>query len=92
MRYCDQKGNLNFNQKGHPGSQPKKWIPWYLHPNNKLKKWRVVFGHWSSLGYLQHKNLISLDSGCVWGGKLTAVRLDAAYQVPKWQLNCNDFK
>ena len=88
MRYCDAKGNLNFTEKGPPGSQGKKWIPWYSHPELKMKKWRIVFGHWSALGYFQDRNIISLDSGCVWSGKLTAVQLDAGYHAPNWQLKC----
>lgn len=91
MRYCDARGNLNFTQKCAPGSQPKKLMPWYEHPNMKCKKWRIVFGHWSSLGYIQNNRVISLDSGCVWGGKLTAVRLDgmdASFVAPIWQLDC----
>ncbi len=92
MRYCDSKGNLNFTHKVAPGSQPKKLMPWYEHPAMKCKNWRIVFGHWSSLGYTQNDNIISLDSGCVWGGKLTAVRLDAdsatSRALPVWQLDC----
>jgi len=89
MRYCDKNKNLNFSQKGPPGTQYKKWMPWYLHPDHDLKNWRVVFGHWSSLGYRQNKNVISLDSGCVWGGRLTVVQLDAKYHAPHWQLDCS---
>jgi len=92
MRYCDARGKLNFTQKGPPGSQPEKLMPWYEHPDMKCKKWRVVFGHWSSLGYSQTGNIISLDSGCIWGGKLTAVRLDSNFIAPSWQLNCRTVK
>ncbi|WP_424948033.1 symmetrical bis(5'-nucleosyl)-tetraphosphatase [Candidatus Spongiihabitans sp.] len=88
MRYCDARGKLNFTQKGAPGSQPKRLMPWYEHPDMKCKKWRIVFGHWSALGYTQNNNIISLDSGCVWGGKLTAARLDANFVAPVWQLDC----
>jgi bis(5'-nucleosyl)-tetraphosphatase (symmetrical) len=88
MRYCDRKGNLNFTQNGPPGSQPRRYIPWFEHSRMKCRKWRIVFGHWSALGYLQRGNIISLDSGCVWGGKLTAIRLDGKYQAPCWQLEC----
>ncbi len=89
IRFCNAKGRLNFTHKGPPGSQPKNLVPWYEHPDMKCKKWRIVFGHWSSLGYRQCKNIISLDSGCVWGGKLTAVRLDSNYIAPSWQLDCH---
>ena len=88
MRYCDSRGNLDFSQKGAPGTQEAQWIPWYMHPLRRIKKWRIVFGHWSTLGYLQYQNAISLDSGCVWGGQLTAVQLDADYIAPKWQVKC----
>ncbi len=88
MRYCDNKTRLDFNQKGSPGSQPKRLLPWFLHPELKCKNWRVVFGHWSALGYQQQNNIISLDSGCVWGGKLTMVRLDSSFHAPSWQLSC----
>lgn len=88
MRYCDIHAKLDFDKKNPPDNQNKKLLPWFEHPDMKCKKWRIVFGHWSALGYLQKKNIISLDSGCVWGGKLTAVRLDAEYQAPTWELNC----
>jgi bis(5'-nucleosyl)-tetraphosphatase (symmetrical) len=88
MRYCDFRRNLDFVEKGRPGSQPDDLIPWYQHPEMRCKKWRLVFGHWSALGYFQQQNIVSLDSGCVWGGKLTAVRLDAEYIAPYWELDC----
>ena len=88
MRYCGKNGKLNFSQKGPLGSQRQKLIPWFEHEQMKCKKWRIVFGHWSALGFFQKDNVISLDSGCVWGGKLTAVRLDAPSPVPHWQLDC----
>ena len=88
MRYCDAKGNLDFTHKGSPASQPQKLIPWYAHPDMKCQKWRIVFGHWSSLGYTQNNNIISLDSGCVWGNKLTAVRLDMDRTVLAGQVDC----
>ncbi len=90
MRYCDKKdGALNFNLKKapaflrkHPSKMPKrnKKIPWFLYSKRKALPLRVVFGHWSSLGFYQDENVISLDTGCVWGGELTAVRLDELSQ------------
>ena len=88
MRFCDQKGNLNLIQKGAPGSQPKRYFPWYEHPELKCKTWRILFGHWAALGYKQQGRIISLDSGCVWGGKMTALRLDDQFYAPAWQLEC----
>ena len=88
MRYCDRKGNLNLAQKGSPGSQPKRYRPWFELDNVKCKGWRIVFGHWASLGCRQMGRFISLDSGCVWGGRLTATRLDDQFYAPMWHIGC----
>jgi bis(5'-nucleosyl)-tetraphosphatase (symmetrical) len=89
MRYVSAWGRLDFNQKGPPGSQIKKSLsPWYLHPDMKCKKWRIVFGHWSALGLIRKGKIIGLDSGCVWGGALTAVRLDGKNKRRCWQVKC----
>ena len=88
MRFCNKNGELNFTQKGKPDSRNTRLVPWYEHEKIKCSKWRIVFGHWSALGYFQKNNIISLDSGCVWGGKMTAVRLDSTFQAPYWQLDC----
>ena len=88
MRYCDARGSLNFTQKGPPGTQPKRWMPWFDHPAMRCRKWKILFGHWSSLGFLQYRNYVSLDSGCVWGGKLSAVRVDSSYPFTCFQIDC----
>lgn len=88
MRFITPGGRLDFDQKGPPGSQPGKLIPWYLHPELRCKKWRIVFGHWSALGFMRSGRVIGLDSGCVWGGALTAVRLDGDQQRQCWQVGC----
>jgi bis(5'-nucleosyl)-tetraphosphatase (symmetrical) len=75
-RYCREDGSLNFDQKGPPGSQPKGLEPWFELKDRKSKSVRIVFGHWSSLGLLERQNLLMIDTGCVWGRKLTAARLD----------------
>ena len=85
IRYCDRRGGLDFTHKGPPGNQPKRWLPWFEHPNLKCKKWRIVFGHWSALGFIQYRNVIGLDSGCVWGGTLTAIRLDGEQGGTVWR-------
>ena len=83
MRYCDKKdGALNFSMKSAPVYRSKirkknKKVPWFLWSKRKSISLRIVFGHWSSLGYYQDENVVALDTGCVWGGQLTAVRLDS---------------
>ncbi|WP_455204890.1 symmetrical bis(5'-nucleosyl)-tetraphosphatase [Kaarinaea lacus] len=76
LRYVDRDGNLALSAKGPLGSQPKTFIPWFQHPDRKTKNDRLVFGHWSTLGFYASANVLGLDSGCLWGGKLTAMRLD----------------
>ena len=76
MRFCSHSGKPDFKYKGPPGSQPDTLIPWFRYPKRRCTDWRIVFGHWSTLGYLRESNVISLDSGCLWGHRLTAVQLD----------------
>lgn len=76
IRFCDANGALDFSHTGPPGSQPANLHPWFeLWPH---RSHRLVFGHWAALGAGDHGNAVSTDSGCVWGGRLTAVRLDPA--------------
>ncbi len=89
MRFVDADRCLDFDQKGPPGSQPPRLMPWYQHPRMKCDGWRIVYGHWSALGYSRQGNIISLDSGCVWGGALTSVRLDGNHATRQcWQVGC----
>ena len=79
MRFCKDNGELNFKQKGEPSSYKviKKGLkPWFACPTRKSMSMKIVFGHWSTLGYYQDSNVLSLDTGCIWGGRLTAVRID----------------
>jgi bis(5'-nucleosyl)-tetraphosphatase (symmetrical) len=82
MRYCNAKSaSLNFKLKTPPRLKKvksSKHVPWFLVKSRKQLPVKIVFGHWSSLGYYQDENVISLDTGCVWGGQLTAVRLDVS--------------
>jgi len=76
MRYIDADGALNLHETGPPGQQPAGLRPWFELPDRRTAMVRVVFGHWAALGLLQRENLLGIDTGCVWGGRLTAVRLD----------------
>jgi len=73
-RLCTPKGRLDFAHKDSAGAVDGL-IPWFDVPFRKSAHATVVFGHWSALGLLLRPNVIALDTGCVWGGKLTAVRL-----------------
>jgi len=76
MRYCDRRGRLDLSFSGPPGSQPKGLVPWFDAPNRRTVSTHVVFGHWAALGLLRRGDVTALDTGCGWGNRLTAVRLD----------------
>jgi bis(5'-nucleosyl)-tetraphosphatase (symmetrical) len=78
MRYCDQKGRLELAAKGPPGTQPEGYVPWFRVRQRATQDQRIVFGHWATLGFLHEHNVLAIDTGCVWGQGLTAVRLDGA--------------
>ncbi len=76
IRYCTRDGELEFDEKLAPGDQPRHLLPWYEMQPPLANGTRIVFGHWSTLGLMQISGFIATDTGCVWGGPLTAVRLD----------------
>ncbi len=77
MRFCTPSGKLDFEEKGAPGSQPDEFLPWYDIPNQLKAGTRIIFGHWSTVGKITNPDIIGIDTGCVWGGKLTAYELEA---------------
>jgi len=87
LRFCDPSGVLALDHSGPPGSQPEPFQPWYELWSDTSH--RIVFGHWSALGAGDHGTAVSTDSGCVWGGRLTAVRLDAA-PVEFFSVDCGE--
>lgn len=77
LRFCDAAGNMDFKSKGGAAAAPAGFLPWFDAPARRTANVTVVFGHWSALGVHLRDNLCALDSGCVWGRKLTAIRLAA---------------
>lgn len=75
LRFCNAKGVMEFESKEGAGDAPKGYMPWFEVPNRKTQDVKIVFGHWSTLGLLKKTNVTGLDTGCVWGGKLTAMSL-----------------
>jgi len=78
MRYCDARGRIDLEAKGAPGSQPESLMPWFAHPGRRSANSTLVFGHWSTLGRVhwpEHR-VYCLDTGAIWGGRLTALRLE----------------
>ena len=86
MRFCRRDGTVDLKMKGAPGEQPEDLLPWFDVPGRKSADVRVVCGHWSTLGLKRRRDLLALDTGCVWGGALTAVNLDA--EAEPMQLAC----
>lgn len=76
MRYCHADGALDLTPTGPPGTQPAGRMPWFEVPGRAHAGPRIVFGHWSTLGYHAGEGVHALDSGCLWGGRLTALSLD----------------
>ncbi len=77
LRYCTADGRLGLEFKGAPGSQPPDYLPWFQVPGRKSRNLEILFGHWSTLGEVDDFGVHSLDTGCLWGGRLTALRIDS---------------
>jgi bis(5'-nucleosyl)-tetraphosphatase (symmetrical) len=84
LRFCTADGRIEFREKRGAEFAPPGYAPWFLHDNRRTAASLVICGHWSTLGLLLAPNVLMLDSGCLWGGPLTAVRLPdrRVYQVP----------
>ena len=87
MRFCAPDGRMALKEKRGPEHSPEGFRPWFAHDNRKSADVTVVCGHWSTLDLELAPNVLMLDSGCLWGGTLTAMRLDSrrVYQVPSRQ-------
>ena len=84
LRFCTPEGVMEFETKGETAKAPAGYLPWFEVPGRKSVDHTLVCGHWSALGLRMAPKLLALDSGCVWGGELSAVRLEdrRLYQVP----------
>jgi len=76
MRICTADGRMEFKFKGEVADIPEGYIPWFKVHDRASSDMTVVFGHWSALGLIVQQNVIALDTGCLWGGSLTAIRLE----------------
>jgi len=92
MRYCNVHGKLNFKQKLSPNVvQQRKphLMPWFDVPNRSKIDLKIVFGHWSTLGFYDNNQVVALDTGCVWSGELTAYQIDAVEDKKKrYSIQC----
>jgi bis(5'-nucleosyl)-tetraphosphatase (symmetrical) len=76
LRFCRTDGTLELKYKGAIDSAPQSVVPWFRAPQRRSRDLRIVCGHWSALGYHDGDGVLSIDTGCVWGEKLCAIRLD----------------
>lgn len=76
LRFCRADGQLALNYKGSIDHAPADVMPWFRAPDRRSKDMRIIFGHWSALGYYDGDGVLGVDTGCVWGNQLCAVRID----------------
>lgn len=76
LRYWDEHGRMALEEKGKPAALAATYMPWFAHVNRRTRMDRIVFGHWSTLGAYAGDNVYAIDTGCAWGGSLSALRLD----------------
>jgi bis(5'-nucleosyl)-tetraphosphatase (symmetrical) len=76
MRFCRADGTMEFGTKGGPDAAPADHRPWFEWPHRLTASVPMAFGHWSALGFVDRPELLALDTGCVWGGALSAMRVD----------------
>jgi bis(5'-nucleosyl)-tetraphosphatase (symmetrical) len=87
MRICTQDGEMEFKFKSEVENIPAGYLPWFDVTRRASRDATVIFGHWSALGLLLRKNVIALDTGCLWGGPMTAIRLE---DRKLFQVACNN--
>lgn len=84
LRFCTPEGAMEFDTKEGAAGAPAGYLPWFDVPNRRTANATVAFGHWSTLGWLGRDDVLSMDTGCVWGGALSALRFnlqDAAQEL-----------
>ena len=89
LRFCTADGVMEFKTKDSAGAAPEGFMPWFDVPGRRSADERIAFGHWSTLGTVDRPGLLALDTGCVWGGCLTAARLgDGGSSVERMAVRC----
>ncbi len=88
IRFCNAKGKLDFKTKEGMGAAPEGFMPWFEVPERRTAGQPMAFGHWSTLGLVQRPDLLALDTGCVWGGQLTAARVADGQALEIIQVAC----
>ena len=91
LRFCTAEGEMDFEAKDGLGDAPSGFMPWFDVPGRRTAEATVAFGHWSTLGWLSRPDLLSTDTGCVWGGCLSTVRIGASLRERELiQVRCDE--
>jgi bis(5'-nucleosyl)-tetraphosphatase (symmetrical) len=88
LRFCSADGVMEFKAKEGANAAPEGFMPWFDVPGRQTAHVPVAFGHWSTLGWLGRTDVLALDTGCVWGGCLSALRLNASGAHELIQVKC----
>jgi len=83
IRFCSLTGAMEFETKENAAKAPQGYMPWFEVPHRQTANTTIAFGHWSTLGAVQRQDIWALDTGCVWGGCLTALQRDHIDDAPK---------
>lgn len=85
LRFCTAEGTMEFETKDSANAAPTGYMPWFAVPGRKTASITVAFGHWSTLGWLGRTDVLAMDTGCVWGGSLSALRVEAQGHGSPWR-------
>lgn len=91
LRFCDAGGRMDLKTKDGADGAPPGFMPWFDVPQRRTAGAPIAFGHWSTLGLINRADLLALDTGCVWGGRLSAMRVDGG-QRALIQVECSQAK
>jgi len=93
LRFCSATGHMDFKVKENSAKAPEGYMPWFEVPHRQTIGTRIAFGHWSTLGAVNQKDIWAMDTGCVWGGCLTAMQRDQINQTPrKIEIKCPPYQ
>lgn len=88
LRFCSAEGVMEFETKDSAASAPEGFMPWFEVPARRSAGAHIAFGHWSTLGNVHRTDVLALDTGCVWGGCLTAARIAHGGAVERISVRC----
>jgi bis(5'-nucleosyl)-tetraphosphatase (symmetrical) len=93
IRFCSETGLMEFKTKEASAKSPAGFMPWFDLPGRKTANTHIAFGHWSTLGAVSRHDVWALDTGCVWGGCLTALQRDQASDLPRRiEMKCSSYQ